>query len=373
MLLWPTLIFLVFYTALFGYYLFFWTKLPFFSTHPGTRPDGFISVIVAARNEAANIERLIAALQAQTLPLPQFEVIVVDDYSTDATAELLHRYISDRFRVTRPSVPPNQSSKKKAIEAGVQAARGPLLAITDADCVPPPRWLEQLLAFQQQRNAVFVAAPVRLQTTPTLLGIFQSLDFTMLQAITAASVQGGAHSMCNGANLAYKQSAFNEAGGFAGIDAVASGDDMLLMYKIWQKHPQGVHYLKSHAAIMPTPAMPTWQAFWQQRIRWSSKATHYQDWRVSAALYFVFGFNLWALVLVTAAIFTQISWQLPLVFLAVKTGAELLLLFPATVFFGGRRQLIFYPLLQPLHILYTIAIGFASRGRSYQWKGRTTR
>lgn len=373
MLLWITIIFLAIYTALFGYYLFFWTRLPSFRLNANPPPEGFVSVIVAARNEAANINKLVAALEAQTLPRQQFEVIIVDDYSTDATAELVQHHASGRLRVIQPGVPPHLSSKKKAIDAGVAAARGPLLAITDADCVPPPRWLEHLLAFQQNRAAVFVAAPVVLQTCPSVLGIFQSLDFTMLQAITAASVQGGAHSMCNGANLAYQKKAFNEVGGFTGIDAVASGDDMLLMYKIWQRHPQGVHYLKSHGAIMPTPAMPTWKSFWQQRIRWSSKATYYQDWRVSAALFFVFGFNLWALVLIGAACLKLAPWQLPLVFLGVKTGAELLLLFPATGFFGGRRHLVFFPLLQPLHIVYTIAISIASRGRSYQWKGRKTR
>ena len=63
--------------------------------------------------------------------------------------------------------------------------------------------------------------------------IFQSLDFLSLQGITAASVFSRFHTMCNGANLAYEKKAFEEVSGFAGIDQIASGDDMLLMHKIY--------------------------------------------------------------------------------------------------------------------------------------------
>lgn len=52
-----------------------------------------------------------------------------------------------------------------------------------------------------------------------------------------ASVYRNIHSMCNGANLAYTKKAFEEVGGFTGIDHIASGDDMLLMHKIYRRYP----------------------------------------------------------------------------------------------------------------------------------------
>ena len=69
------------------------------------------------------------------------------------------------------------------------------------------------------------------------------------------------HSMCNGANLAYLRSAFFEVDGFKGIDKLASGDDMLLMYKIWKKYPDSVHYLKSTEAIIETESVQSWKGF----------------------------------------------------------------------------------------------------------------
>ena len=71
------------------------------------------------------------------------------------------------------------------------------------------------------------------------------MDFMVLQGITGAVVYKNNLSMCNGANLAYEKKAFYEVNGFAGIDHIASGDDMLLMHKIWKKYPDRVHYLKS--------------------------------------------------------------------------------------------------------------------------------
>ena len=86
--------------------------------------------------------------------------------------------------------------------------------------------------------------------------------------------------MCNGANLAYERKLFYEVDGFAGIDHIASGDDMLLMHKIAKKYPGKIYYLKSVDAIVSTHPMQSWKQFFNQRIRWASKATHYDDKRI---------------------------------------------------------------------------------------------
>jgi cellulose synthase/poly-beta-1,6-N-acetylglucosamine synthase-like glycosyltransferase len=113
------------------------------------------------------------------------------------------------------------------------------------------------------------------------------MDFMTLQGITGASVQKNILSMCNGANLAYEKEIFTRVNGFAGIDHIASGDDMLLMHKIWKQNPGKVHYLKSPDAIVTTQPMKTWNDFFDQRIRWASKATKYDDQRIIAVLFLV--------------------------------------------------------------------------------------
>ncbi|MEJ7683726.1 MAG: glycosyltransferase family 2 protein [Segetibacter sp.] len=154
---------------------------------------------------------------------------------------------------------------KKAIELAIERAKGDWIVTTDADCIVTKDWLLNFNNFTRQYNSVFVAAPVKFINTGSFVSIFQCLDFMSLQGITAASVHHGFHSMCNGANLAYNKKAFYEVGGFNGIDNIASGDDMLLMHKIYVRYKKQVHFLFSQSSIIETKPMETWKAFYQSK------------------------------------------------------------------------------------------------------------
>lgn len=140
----------------------------------------------------------------------------------------------------------------------------------------------------KKTDPVFIAAPVAFLEEGSLVNLFQDLDFLTLQGITGASVYKNVHTMCNGANLAYQRKVFYEVEGFKGIDTIASGDDMLLMHKIWKCYPKKIQYLKSKEAIVRTEAAANWKAFINQRIRWASKATSYDDKRIFSVLILVY-------------------------------------------------------------------------------------
>ena len=228
---WVAIIFLLLYAALFIYYYKGWQSL---KEYAPSRTGSFskISVLVAARNEAANMSNLLDSLAAQTYPRESFEIIVIDDFSTDNTAQIVGAYKLENLRLVQPNIKEEQSSKKKAIQTGVDCAKGELIVTTDADCKVGKNWLQTINDFYLQKGASFIAAPVKFSYNHSILQKFQTLDFLMLQGITAASVATNFHSMCNGANLVYTKQAFNKVGGFKGIDKVASGDDMLLIKKI---------------------------------------------------------------------------------------------------------------------------------------------
>jgi cellulose synthase/poly-beta-1,6-N-acetylglucosamine synthase-like glycosyltransferase len=372
MLLILTAVFLLCYAFLIFYYFYYWLhvkELPLSN-------DNFtisVSVVIAARNEEENIARLLEALHGQTYPKDIFEVIVVDDFSTDKTVELIKPFLNDTIHLIQPNANTAQSSKKKAIEAGIQKAKGELIVITDADCIPQQEWLQTIVSFYKKTNSVFIAAPVKLKSYPTLLSIFQSLDFITLQGITAASVTANSHTMCNGANLAYLRSAFFEVEGFSGIDKLASGDDMLLMYKIWKKYPEKVNYLKSEQAIVETEPMLTWKDFFQQRIRWSSKAGYYKDWRISSVLFFVYLFNCLFFVLLVACFLNSYYWYVLAFYLLGKLLIEFPFVYSVARFYKAQKLLVYFAFLQPLHITYTVVIGLAGQFGTYQWKGRKTK
>jgi cellulose synthase/poly-beta-1,6-N-acetylglucosamine synthase-like glycosyltransferase len=213
--------------------------------------------------------------------------------------------------------------------------------------------------------------------------IFQALDFMTLQGITGASVHKKFHSMCNGANLAYTKKAFNVVGGFKGIDTIASGDDMLLMHKIYQQNPDSIAYLKSASVIVQTAPVKTIGEFFNQRIRWASKADKYEDKRIFGVLLMVYLFNCLLVVIPIIALFnnnkrsilhiTYSTFDLWLLLLALKTVIELLFLFPAAKFFSKQILLWWFPLMQPFHIVYTVIAGWLGKFGNYKWKGRNVK
>lgn len=366
------------YASCLVFYRQAWLSLPAYETAPGFAPHTFISVIIPARNEEDNIGACLDTLLAQDYPSTLYEVIVVDDHSTDHTAEVVRRFGDPRIRLLslEEHLSPGErlnAYKKKAIDTAITHSRGDLIVTTDADCLAGPRWLSLLDACYEEQHPVFIAAPVAYMDETSFLKVFQSLDFMTLQGITGASVYKKVHTMCNGANLAYSKAVFHEVGGFRNIDAIASGDDMLLMHKMYRRYPDRVAFLKSPGAIVRTAPMPTWRAFFNQRIRWASKADKYDDKRIIAVLGLVYAWNVWFLAAGVGAFFIRGLWITWLAFLAAKTLVELWYLGPVAVFFGKKKLLWKFPLAQPVHIAYTIIAGWLGKFGSYQWKGRTVK
>lgn len=334
-----------------------------------------ISVIVPCRNEAKNIEACIRALLKQDYPAELLEIIVVDDHSTDQTANIAQSFSDRGVRLLRLSdAVPHTQGKKAAISHGVANSTGTVILTTDADCIAPHTWVRMMSACHSASDAAFVSGPVMFHGKHKPLDIFQTLDFLSLQGITAASVSAGFHGMSNGANMGFTREAFDTVNGFEGIDHIASGDDMLLMQKIQHRFPGRIAYCRSTDAIVRTRPEPTLRAFLRQRIRWASKATHYRDKRILPVLMLVYLHNLSLLLLLLSGIFgyaTTLVWGFILI--AVKTTVELVFLSPVAGFFGVKHLLPWFPVAQPFHILYTVISGGFGQFGSYQWKGRKVR
>jgi len=191
-----------------------------------------------------------------------------------------------------------------------------------------------------------------------------------LQGITGASVYRKMHNMCNGANLAYEKKAFVAVDGFRGIDHIASGDDMLLMQKIYDRFPERIQFLKSADVIVSTMPMGDLRSFLNQRIRWASKAAKYDDKRILPVLLIVYLFNLCFLALFMAGFWNYNYWLYFLAAWVLKTLVEFPLFWSVANFFNKRWAIKFFFFFQPLHIIYTIISGFLGQIGKYEWKGR---
>lgn len=362
------------YTGLLLYYFVLWQQMVHLPMDKSQQIDyPTITVIVPARNEEKYINNCLTGILAQDYPKDLLEIIVVDDASEDATAQIVKNIAFTDNRLKLIQLLPNSQEtafKKRAIEKAIGIASGEWIVCTDADCVHPKQWLHSLAAIFTNPTVKFVAAPVSYHTSTTLLSVFQTLDFMMLQGITAASVHGQFHSMCNGANIAYEKAAFNEVGGFAGIDKLPSGDDMLLMHKIFKKFPKSTTYCLASTAIVTTYASPTWQSFFQQRIRWASKAAFFEDRRIFWVLLLVYLLNSY-LLMAFLLLWWFPAFTLPFLYLlGWKTITEGIFMYSLSLFFNKKNLMPLFPLFQPIHIVYTIIAGWLGRFSQYSWKGR---
>lgn len=368
------LILFVAYFLLIRTYEKLWSKIPLFST-PSTTEDIRVTVIVPARNEEQYIDACLTAILHQNYRRSMLEVIVVDDHSEDNTAATVRKYEKEGIRLItlKDHIAPGElinSYKKKAIETAIAHAGGDIIVTTDADCTAGPEWIKTIVSFYTTRRDAFIVAPVRITSGGSLLGVFQSLDFAILQGITAASVYGGLHNMCNGANLAYEKSSFNAVGGFEGINHIASGDDMLLMEKMATTFPGKTGYLNAKTAIVTSAPVQTLSAFFHQRVRWASKATSYKSGKMKGVLLLVLLVNVSFVTMLVASFFSMLWFRLFLVLAFYKILIEWKFVKSILHFYSLRPLLIIFPLLQPFHAIYTVVAGLAGLFTRYQWKGR---
>ena len=376
------------YFSLIIYYRQSWVSIPDFRfTISDFQPTTKISVIIPARNEAENIKNCLDSIINQSYPKHLFEILVVDDHSTDNTAAIITGYASQNVKLIslKDFVAPAaiNSYKKKAIEIAVQQSTGDLIVTTDADCFVPQNWLQTFAAFYQEKKPEFIVMPVAIDCSFHFIEMFQAVDFMTLQGITGAAVYKKMHSMCNGANLAYSKKAFVQVNGFAGIDTIASGDDMLLMHKIYKQYPDGIAYLKSKEVIVHTAPVKTIGEFFNQRIRWASKADKYDDKRIFAVLLLVYLFNCLLLVLPVLSLIKNVQYSMFniqystfgvwILLLFLKTITELVFILPVAKFFNKQSLLWLFPVMQPVHIIYTVIAGWLGKFGNYKWKGRSVK
>lgn len=343
-------------------------QLPGYADTPSPLPR--VSVIVPARNEAANVAACLQGLRAQTYPAHLLEFILVDDHSEDATLAIAQAHAAEepRLRILQLEGQTGWAYKKAAVAAGIAHANGDILLTTDADCVAGPDWVASMVACFAPEVSM-VAGPVML-TGHSIFAQFQALEFMGLIAVGAGAIGAGSPTMCNGANLAYRKAAFHAVGGFQGIDHIASGDDELLMHKLVAAGHQ-VRFAKVKAAIVRTPAQPDWAGFKAQRIRWVSKSRHYDRKSITTTLVLSYLAMAGLPLMAFTAIWWPVGWAFLGAALGLKIFGELAVLAQAASFFDNLRLLCWLPVEQAAHVAYVLWVGIAGNRKGYHWKGRS--
>jgi poly-beta-1,6-N-acetyl-D-glucosamine synthase len=230
-----------------------------------------LSVVVACKNEEKNIPFLLSDLSSQDYPAELFEVIIVDDSSTDST----FKYASAFHQIKRLKVIRNNGrGKKSAIRTAIETADYDLIITTDADCRMDSGWIRTIAAFYGENRPDMMIGPVMIKGNPGFFNRFQELEFLSLQGITAGTASSGNPVMCNGANLCFTKEAYHKHTNNLHVE-IDSGDDIFFLHSLKKDTKAKIMWLNTEdSSVTTNPA----ESFFRQRARWISKGSVYTDW-----------------------------------------------------------------------------------------------
>ncbi len=335
-------------------------------------PMTFFTVIVPYRNEVEHLPRLLGSLKNLSYPNHMFEIIFMDDDSSDGSTEMIEAMlVSIPIQARIEKTPTHTDSPKKdAISHAVQLAEFDWIVTTDADCVLPKYWLNVFDAYLQEHSAQLLAGPVLIDGKQNRKEQFQTWDGISLQALTIAGFGNKTPIVCNGANMAYSKNAFLQVAGYHGNTHIASGDDVFLLEKIHAQFPGQTAYIKSPHAIVKTDTEDTWRDIISQRIRWASKTSKQKNWRNKLIGGIVFLSNLWLIAGLIFSIFLPELFKYYLVFVILKGLLDPIVLWTCSTFFKKRLSISYYLWSAFYYPWITIWVVFKSLTSGYQWKGR---
>ncbi|MEW6750558.1 MAG: glycosyltransferase [Candidatus Latescibacterota bacterium] len=263
-----------------------------------------VSVVVAARNEEAALDGCLEALRRQDY-LGPWEVVVVDDRSTDATGVVAEARARDwgGLRLIRVrDLPAGHCPKKHALAAGIAGSTGEILLFTDADCRPPPGWVRSTVArFTGQVGLVAgYAYPCGVHGAGQRL---LALDNLAVGALGRGSFGMGQPLSCSGRNLAYRRCVYDQVGGFASFMHLQGGDDVYLMRRVRARTRWGMVHSGPEAAVPCLPPCIRPGRLLQQKLRHAGKAGHY------TGLALLLGASVWLFHAALAAGLVGMAWQ----------------------------------------------------------------
>ena len=334
----------------------------------------FVSVIVAAHNEEENIGLCLNSLLRQTYPHELYEIIVIDDRSSDGTWEIVQKFQERHSKVSALRIdrsPEKMAPKKFALSRGIASARGEIILTTDADTLPESPWIENMIRhFEPQVGMVAGFSPLDLAEKNSFFSRFIALDSLSLAAVAAGSVGLGNPLTCNGRNLGYRKKAFDEVGGFREIARFISGDDDLLLHLIKEETDWEIRYAFDRGSLVHARQPENFNEFANQRIRHASKGKHYSP-KMVLLLLGIYFYNLLLIGYFLGSLVAPKFIFLWLTSFMAKGIADFLLMNRFAMRYRLSYFLSSFPWAAFLHPLYVVIFGLWGQFGKFKWKGES--
>ena len=333
----------------------------------GHRPR--VSIIIAARNEEEQIAACLESIVSLTYPQNLLEIIVVDDRSTDRTAQIVNGYTVRHTHIrvlqigTETELPPG---KANAVMSAIDISSGEILMFTDADCSVPPAWIENTVSHYADRSVGVVAGFTSLTGDPPFAEM-QALDWFVLSSVAAATTRLGFPVTAVGTNLSVRREAYDSVGGYRKIPFSVT-EDYALFHAITASGKWKARFPMDLTTLVKSTPCLTMKQLFSQKKRWFTGGRG-----MDAKSLLIFAFPYMFSFLILLGVFVSPLWAVGLA-IAAKLAVDFLLCLPAVLTFRRRSLLFVYPLFEIYYYIYVLLFPpLVLFGGKITWKERTFR
>lgn len=322
------------------------------------------TVLVCARDEENNIDACVRSLSQLDYPKDKLQLLVVDDKSSDRTPEILAEWQQRLPNLTVHRTGPevgNLRGKVNALTQGMDVATGEIVMITDADATVKPDWARQYVSYYDKDTGL-VASITLLEVENFGYGV-QSLDWSYLLGIAAASSNMKVPLSVIGNNMSIRREAYESVGGYREIPFSVT-EDYALYQAIWHKDPWTVKFRIHPNLLVMSQACPDFRSWWRQKHRWVKGG---EGLKALGYLIFIFGL-LGNLSMVLAPIFLPFFPALMVVL--VKWAADLLIIIPVLTKVRMVPLLKYFPVYELYLFLFVLSMPAMIMQKNVVWKGR---
>lgn len=337
-----------------------------------------VSIVIAARDEEKNISGILTDLLKQTYPSDLYEVLVVDDYSTDKTADIIESFSSQYNNcslIRIESCPAGFSPKKYAIQTAIYKAQGDIILATDADCHVGPEWIETMVQYFDF-NVGFVIGFSQFGKhgeKQNFIEKLQAFDFIPLMGAAAASANLGYPLAASGQNLGYLKKGFHQLNGYEKVAHRVSGDDVLLLQLFRKFLKYKIIFASDEKAYATSQPQATLTELLNQRKRWASNGSYQVRLNIPFFIYLlqVFLFNLTLFVAIPLVILYKQYAEMIFACLTIKALLEFAVSWKSVNYFKRKDLLRYFPLWFIFQMPYVLLVGLLGSFGRFNWKNRS--
>ena len=318
-----------------------------------------VSILIAAKNEVHNLQKVLPYILNQEYPT--FEVIVIDDASTDTTVEVIKAFQQEHKHLRLVSIDKTstyEGNKKNAISNGIKVASYKHVLCTDADCQPKSKqWVSEIVSQLTETKKIVLG-----------YGAYEKIDNSVLNkliryetALTAIQyfsyAEMGLPYMGVGRNLAYRKELFTENKGFKNHLHIKSGDDDLLISEIATSKNVSICFHKSSHTV--SIAKKSYLSWFAQKRRHISTATNYQPiHQFLLGLFFSSQFLFWILAIILVALAFKL--QIVTILIVVRLTVKYVTIQSSTQKLDEKDIAVFAPILDFLLVFTQLGLFFAN-------------